>query len=205
MRRILALPLPIGGRKYQVANAVFELARRADSLEVENKGLKTQVPSMRLRLMKSYRRSMKRSLLNEITSIKLQISQLSGYRNAAVAEVKQLEDEVKRLEDAASQYPKELWAAVENFKQSAEFEGALSAAVERFKKSPEFHDIMGANAAYGAYGLVRKYKEKCPNLRSDYEKFQEDFNSSWFAELSLDAPFEDEEEAPPTSDAAPKA
>ncbi|GAA0164589.1 hypothetical protein LIER_20184 [Lithospermum erythrorhizon] len=85
--------------------------------------------------------------------------------------------EVKSLEDATSQHPKELWAVVERFNQSSEFEGAHSVAVDRFKKSPEFLDALGANAAYG------------------------------FAELSLDAlseDEEDEEEAPPASDVAPR-
>ncbi|GAA0142254.1 hypothetical protein LIER_03197 [Lithospermum erythrorhizon] len=78
---------------------------------------------------------------------KLLIRGTSSQRRAQ--EVQRPEGEVKRLEDAATQHPKKLWAAVENFKKSAEFEGTLSAAVECFKKSPEFLDALGANAAYG--------------------------------------------------------
>ncbi|GAA0155695.1 hypothetical protein LIER_13368 [Lithospermum erythrorhizon] len=57
--------------------------------------------------------------------------------------------------------------------------------------------------------FVRNYKEKHPSLRSDYEEFQEGYNSSWFTELSLDAPSEGEEEekgegeAPHSREAAP--
>ncbi|GAA0148249.1 hypothetical protein LIER_42986 [Lithospermum erythrorhizon] len=123
----------------------------------------------------------------------------------ATQEAKRLEEEVKRLEDEASQHSKKLWAAVENYKQSFEFEGALIVVVESFKKSSEFLDALGVNVVYGAYSFVRKYKEKYPELRSDYEEFQEDYNSSWFADLNLDAPSEDEEDeeaAPPSSNAA---
>ncbi|GAA0186317.1 hypothetical protein LIER_33605 [Lithospermum erythrorhizon] len=167
-------------------------------------------------------------LKEESSGFDIQITQLSGYRDVAIAEAsrttqeaKPLEDEVKCLEDVTSQHPKELWAAVENFKQSAEFKGALSATVdvtprhgapvERFKKSPEFLDTLGVNAAYGAYIFVRKYREKYPDLHCDYQEFQEDYNSSWFTELSLDAPSEEEDEeeeeegAPLANDAAPKA
>ncbi|GAA0159274.1 hypothetical protein LIER_16092 [Lithospermum erythrorhizon] len=95
-----------------------------------------------------------------------------------------------------------------DYKQSSEFEATLSASVDSFKKSPEFVDALGANVAYGAYSFVRNYKEKYPGLCSDYKEFQEDYNSSWFADLNLDAPSEDEEDkeaAPSSSDAAPKA
>ncbi|GAA0152375.1 hypothetical protein LIER_37479 [Lithospermum erythrorhizon] len=140
-------------------------------------------------------------LQSESSGFDLQIIQLNGYRDPAVAkassatqEVQRLKGEVKHLRDAASQHPKKLWVAIENFKQSVKFEGAFFAAVEHFKKSPEFLDALGANDAYGVCSFVRKYKEKYLGLRSDYEEFQEGYNSSWFSELSLDAPSEDEEE-----------
>ncbi|GAA0168222.1 hypothetical protein LIER_22987 [Lithospermum erythrorhizon] len=116
-----------------------------------------------------------------------------------------LDSNTRRSSDSkakASQHPKKLWAAVENYKQPLKFEAAISSAVESFKKSPEFLDVLGSNVAYGVYSFVRKYKEKYPNLRSDYQELQEGYNPSWFAELSLDAPSEyeeDEEEAPPTT------
>ncbi|GAA0169848.1 hypothetical protein LIER_24236 [Lithospermum erythrorhizon] len=151
----------------QVANVGFELARRADNLGEENKDLKAQAP------------------FEKVASLEEELAKLSGYRDAAVAkasrpiqEVQWLECEVKRLQDAASQHPKKLWAAVENYKQSFEIKAALAAAVESFKKSPEFVDALGANAAYGAYSFTS------------------------------DAPSEDEEDeetAPLSSDAAPKA
>ncbi|GAA0156144.1 hypothetical protein LIER_38221 [Lithospermum erythrorhizon] len=235
----------------QAASAGFELARRADRFEEENKDLKAQAPSEKtasleedltkvreelaesqqinallntknkklvedyLGLPKKHEEvtSQQDKLKEESSGFDLQITQLSGYRDAAIAEssratqvAKRLKDEVKRSEDAGNQHPKELWAAVENFKPSSEFENALSSDVERFKESPEFLDALGANAAYGVCSFVRKYKEKYPGLRSDYEEFQEGYNSSWFAELSLDAPFEDEEDeeqAPLVREAAP--
>ncbi|GAA0150668.1 hypothetical protein LIER_37158 [Lithospermum erythrorhizon] len=103
----------------------------------------------------------------------------------------------KRFEAASS-------AAVEDFKASPEFEAALLAAVERFKASPEFVDALGANAAFGAFSFVKSVKEKYPSIRSDFAEFRKDYESSWFAELDLDAPSneeEDDEEAPPTGDA----
>ncbi|GAA0158282.1 hypothetical protein LIER_15357 [Lithospermum erythrorhizon] len=83
-------------------------------------------------------------------------------------------------------------------------EDALSATIERFKKSPEFLDALGANSAYGAFSFVKKYKEKYPDLRSDYAKFQEDYKGSWFANLDLGASSSDdidEEDVAPTGDA----
>ncbi|GAA0147538.1 hypothetical protein LIER_36535 [Lithospermum erythrorhizon] len=149
----------------------------------------------------------------ESSGFDLQITQLSEYRDAdvveasrATQEVQRLEGEVKRLEDASSHHPKKLWATVENFKQSTEFESALSAAVERFKKFSEFLDALGANAAYGVCSFVRKYKEKYPDLLAGYIEFQEGYNPSCFVELSLDAPSDDEEdedEAPLASGAVP--
>ncbi|GAA0158530.1 hypothetical protein LIER_15530 [Lithospermum erythrorhizon] len=204
----------------QVANAGFELARRADFLGEENKDLKAlahsqKVASLEEELAKvrgelaesqrinvrltTERRKLMEDLLwlrkkhkevciqrdklqEESSGFDLQISQLSGYRDAALAEAsratkeaKQLEGEVKRLEDAASQHPKDLWADVENFKQSAAFKNTISLAVESFKKSPEFLDALGANVAYGAYNFVKKFKEKHLGLCVDYEKFQEEY------------------------------
>ncbi|GAA0142498.1 hypothetical protein LIER_03384 [Lithospermum erythrorhizon] len=151
----------------------------------------------------------------ESSGFDLQINQLSGYRDVVVTEAsratqetKRLEGEVKLLEDEAIQHPNKLWAAVENYKQSFEFEAVLAAAVESFKKSPEFLDALGANGAYGTCSFVRKYKEKYLGLRSNYEEFQEDYNSSWFVNLNLDAlskDEEDEEAAPSSNNAAPKA
>ncbi|GAA0165720.1 hypothetical protein LIER_21047 [Lithospermum erythrorhizon] len=140
-------------------------------------------------------------------------------------EVKELREEFQTLKDAATLHPKEIWAAVENYKQSAElqnallaavdkfkesreFEAALSAAVERFKTSPKFLDAMGANSAYGAFSFVKKYKEKYPDLRSDYEKFLEDYKGSCFTDLDLDASSGDEEDegdAPPSGNAPSSA
>ncbi|GAA0153212.1 hypothetical protein LIER_11508 [Lithospermum erythrorhizon] len=121
----------------------------------------------------------------ESSCFNLQITQLSGIRDVVLAkasrstqETKRLEEEVKRLEDVASQYPKAIWAAVENFKQTTEFEGALSTDVESFKKSPEFIDALGLMLLMG------------------------------LIDLNLDAPCkdeEDEEATPPSNDAAPKA
>ncbi|GAA0144549.1 hypothetical protein LIER_04969 [Lithospermum erythrorhizon] len=80
--------------------------------------------------------SQQHKLKVESSGFDIQIAQLSGYRDAALAEAsratqeaKRIEDEVKHLQDTVSQHPKELWAAIENFKQSVEFEGALSAIV----------------------------------------------------------------------------
>ncbi|GAA0141458.1 hypothetical protein LIER_02595 [Lithospermum erythrorhizon] len=201
----------------QVANVGFELARRADCLGEENKDLKAQDPSAKVtsleeelakvkaelagshrinvllnnekkKLMEDYLGLQKRhedatskldKLKAESSGFDVQITQLSRYKDAAVAEAYRTIQE-----------------------QSTEFESALSAAVERFKKSSEFLDALGANAAYGVCSFVRKYKEKYPDLHADYIEFQEGYNSSWFAELSLDAPSDDEEdenEAPPTS------
>ncbi|GAA0166174.1 hypothetical protein LIER_21393 [Lithospermum erythrorhizon] len=189
-----------------VANAGFELARKADCFGEENKDLRSQGPSWKTaeleeklarvkkkltkylrinvlhnteqkKLMEDYLglhkkheevSSQRDKIQEESSDFDIQITQLSGYRDAVVVEashvtqeVKRLEAEVKRLENAMSQNPKELWAAVENFKQYAEFEGALSAAAEHFKKSPEFLDALGANAAYWAYSFVRKYSFAC--------------------------------------------
>ncbi|GAA0168849.1 hypothetical protein LIER_23473 [Lithospermum erythrorhizon] len=145
-----------------MGNAGFELARRANSLDFENQRLMAQ------------------------------ITQLCGIRDAALAEtacareeVKELQEEVQALKDVAARHPKKVWAAVENYKQSAElrdtilaaveefkeskeFEAALSAAVECFTTSPEFLDTLGINVAFGAFSFVKKYKEKYPDLRSDF-------------------------------------
>ncbi|GAA0170862.1 hypothetical protein LIER_25035 [Lithospermum erythrorhizon] len=140
-------------------------------------------------------------------------------------EVKELREEGQTLKDTVTRHPKEILAAVENYKRSAElqnallaaveefkesreFEAALSAVVERFKTSPEFLDAMGANSAYGAFSFVKKYKEKYPDLRSDYAKFQEDYKGSWFTDLDLDASSSDEEDegdAAPSGDAPSSA
>ncbi|GAA0170419.1 hypothetical protein LIER_40957 [Lithospermum erythrorhizon] len=147
----------------------------------------------------------------------------AGETEASCAreEVRELKEEVQALKTETARHPKEIWAAVENYKQSAElqstllaaveefkesreFEAALSAAVERFKKSPKFLDALGANSTYGAFSFVKKYKEKYPDHRSDYVKFQEDYKGSWFADLDLDTSSsddEDEQDAPPASDA----
>ncbi|GAA0187301.1 hypothetical protein LIER_34589 [Lithospermum erythrorhizon] len=80
--------------------------------------------------------------------------------------------------------------------------------MESFKKSPDFIDALGANVAYGAYSFVKKFKEKHPGLHVDYEKFQKEYDPSWFAGLDLDAPSEDEDdekEAFPASDGPPQA
>ncbi|GAA0151240.1 hypothetical protein LIER_10000 [Lithospermum erythrorhizon] len=137
--------------------------------------------------------SQRDKLKEESSGFEIQITQLSGYRDAALAKASCETQEAKRLEDEVKK-----------------FENALSAAVERFKKSPEFLDTLGANAAYGAYNFVKKYKEKYHDLRSDHQELQVDYNSSLFAELSLDAPSEkedeeDEEGTPLASDATPKA
>ncbi|GAA0167244.1 hypothetical protein LIER_40340 [Lithospermum erythrorhizon] len=183
---IAADPSPSSFSPPDVANAGFELARIADYLGEENNYLK-----LLLRKQLHWRRNWLRDAA-------------VAKASSATQEVKRLEGEVKRLEDDTSQHPKKLWAAVENFKQSTEFEGALYAAVERFKKSQEFLDAMGANAAYGMWSFIIKYKEKYLGLHSDYEEFQEGYNSSWFVELSLNAPSEDEEEeAPPASEVDP--
>ncbi|GAA0187552.1 hypothetical protein LIER_34840 [Lithospermum erythrorhizon] len=156
-----------------------------------------------------------KKLKDESSGFDCQITQLCGIRDVALAEascareeVKQLREEVQDLKDATTRHPKEIWAAVENYKQSAElqstllavieesqkFEASLSAAVERFKKSPKFFDALGANSAYGAFNFVKKYKEKYPDLRSDYAKFQEDYKGSWFADLDIDASSSDDED-----------
>ncbi|GAA0141369.1 hypothetical protein LIER_02524 [Lithospermum erythrorhizon] len=169
-----------------------------------------------------------KKLKDESSGFDCQITQLCGITDAALAEascareeVKELREEVQALKDAATRHPKEIWAAVENYKQSAElqntllaaveefkesqeFEAALSAAVERFKTSPEFLDALGANSAYRASSFVKKYKGKYPDLRSDYAKFQEDYKGSWFADLDLDVSSSDdevEEDAPQAGDA----
>ncbi|GAA0144747.1 hypothetical protein LIER_05110 [Lithospermum erythrorhizon] len=184
----------------QLANAGFELAKRADNLEEENKGLKTQVLSKETV-----------SLKEEIEKLRGEITEshrinvlLSTERKKLVEDylgLRKKNEEVAFQQDklaaessgAASQHPKKLWATVENFKQLAEFENALSTTVERFKESPKFLDGLGANAAYGVCSFVRKYKEYS-NLRYDYIEFQEGYNPSWFAEVSLDAASDDEED-----------
>ncbi|GAA0145191.1 hypothetical protein LIER_36084 [Lithospermum erythrorhizon] len=84
--------------------------------------------------------------------------------------VKRVEEDGKRIEDAPSQRRKELWADVENYKQSLEFEGALSLVVEHFKKSLEFLDGLGANTAYGvcssSRGTRRSILTSAPIARS---------------------------------------
>ncbi|GAA0157797.1 hypothetical protein LIER_14984 [Lithospermum erythrorhizon] len=118
-----------------------------------------------------------------------------------------LEEELAKLKEdlAKTELQNAFLAVIEEFKESKEFDAALSADVERF---PEFLDALGANSAYGAFSFVKKYKEKYPELRSDYVKFQEDYKGSWFADLDLDASSnveKDEEDAPPTGDAPPSA
>ncbi|GAA0165486.1 hypothetical protein LIER_20879 [Lithospermum erythrorhizon] len=206
----------------QMANTGFELARRADNLEEENKGLKTRLLLRKLlrsrgELAESQRinvllNTKQKRLAEDYLGLRKRHEKLSGYGDTAVAEasratqeVKRFEGEVKRLEDLVSQCPKELWAAVKNFKQSSEFQNALSSVVDHFKKSLEFLKTLGAIATYGVCSFIRKYKEKYPGLLSDYKEFQEGYNLSWFADLSLDAPSEDEEEeeAPPSRERSP--
>ncbi|GAA0139728.1 hypothetical protein LIER_01216 [Lithospermum erythrorhizon] len=159
----------------KVASLEEELAKVKGEL-VESQQINVRLTTERRKLMEDFLRLRKKheevsiqrdKLQEESLGFDLQITQLSEYRDAALAEAsrtkekaKRLAGEVKRMEDAASQHPKELWAAVENFKQSAAFENTISLAVENFKKSPEFIDALGANAAYGAYSFVRKFKEK---------------------------------------------
>ncbi|GAA0165280.1 hypothetical protein LIER_20723 [Lithospermum erythrorhizon] len=158
------------------------------------------------------------------------VKKLSATRDAALEETKlarweveDLQKENESLKIAAAQHKKDIWAVVENykvstelqerfeaassvavedFKVSLEFEAALLAAVERFKASPEFNDDLGANAAFGAFSFVKSCKEKYPELCSDFAEFQKDYESSWFADLDLDASSseeEDEEDAPPSA------
>ncbi|GAA0163275.1 hypothetical protein LIER_19182 [Lithospermum erythrorhizon] len=60
-----------------------------------------------------------RKLKDESSGFDCQITQLSGIRDAALAEascareeVKELQEEVQALKDAATRHPKEIWAAV---------------------------------------------------------------------------------------------
>ncbi|GAA0172820.1 hypothetical protein LIER_26566 [Lithospermum erythrorhizon] len=151
----------------------------------------------------------------ESSNFDIQITQLSATRDAALEETKlarqeaeDLQKEKEVLKNAAARHKKDIWAAVENykvstelwerfeaascvavedFKASPEFEAALLAIVERFKASPEFNDALGTNAAFGAFSFVKRCKEKYPELRSDFPEFQKDYESSWFADLDLDA------------------
>ncbi|GAA0142313.1 hypothetical protein LIER_03243 [Lithospermum erythrorhizon] len=135
----------------------------------------------------------------------IQITQLFGIWDVALAEASCVREEIKELREESAELQNTLLAAVEEFKESREFEAALSAGVERFKTSPEFLDALGANSAYGAFSFVKKYKEKYPDLRSDYAKFQEDYKGSWFADLDLNASSsddEDEEGSPLPGDAS---
>ncbi|GAA0173582.1 hypothetical protein LIER_41552 [Lithospermum erythrorhizon] len=179
-----------------VANAGFELARRAHCLGEENKDLLSQGPSGKIaeleeesaRVKKELVEGQRINVLLKTEKKKLmedyfglhkkheEITLLSEYRDAVAAEASSATEEVNRLEAVVKRL--KVWAALENFKQSAEFEGALSVAVEHFKKSSEFLDALGVDVAYGAYNFVRKYKKKYPDLCSDYEKLQEYYNSS---------------------------
>ncbi|GAA0151701.1 hypothetical protein LIER_10362 [Lithospermum erythrorhizon] len=136
------------------------------------------------------------NLREESSNFDIRIIQLSATWDAALQETKlarqeaeDLQKENEVLKKSASRHKKDIWAAVENykvstelrerfeaassaaledFKASPEFEAALLAAVERFKASPEFNDDLGANAAFGAFSFVKSFKEKYPELRSDF-------------------------------------
>ncbi|GAA0147349.1 hypothetical protein LIER_36501 [Lithospermum erythrorhizon] len=121
-----------------------------------------------------------------------QITQLSAIQDASLAEIALARKEAEELQED----------------ESKEFEAAISAAVERFKASPEFVDTLGTNAAFGAFGFVKKYKDKYPELRFDFEEFQENYKSSWFTDLDLDAlssEEENKEDALPAGDAPPSS
>ncbi|GAA0150282.1 hypothetical protein LIER_09258 [Lithospermum erythrorhizon] len=146
-----------------VANAGFELARRADNLGEENKDLKAQAPFEKVASLEEELAIVKQELVDSQqinvllnTEKRKPIEDYLGLRKRYEEEAQRLECEVERLEDAVSQHPKKLWAAVENYKRSFEFVATLAATVEIFKKSPEFLDALGANVAYRAYSFVRK-------------------------------------------------
>ncbi|GAA0146921.1 hypothetical protein LIER_06751 [Lithospermum erythrorhizon] len=174
----------------EVVIAGFELARRANCIGEENKDLKAQDPSekvaslekelakVKAKLVGSHRINLllnteKKQLMEDYLGLPKRHEDATSQLDKLKAEISGFDLQITqlngRLEDVASQHPKKLWAAVENFKQSAEL----------FKKSPEFLDALWANAAYGVCTLFRKYKEKYPGFRADYIEFQEGYNPSW--------------------------
>ncbi|GAA0138714.1 hypothetical protein LIER_00406 [Lithospermum erythrorhizon] len=187
-------------------NVGFELVRRANSLDFENQQLLAQVPSEK-----------EASLEEELTKLKEDLAKSERINSSILTEKSKLNEDylglhkregVKELQEESAELQNTLLAAVEKFKESKEFKAALSTAVESFKTSPEFLDALGANSAYGAFSFVKKYKEKYPELRSDYAEFQKDYKSSWFADLDLDASSseeKDEEDASPAGDVPPPA
>ncbi|GAA0149352.1 hypothetical protein LIER_08550 [Lithospermum erythrorhizon] len=206
----------------------FELVKRANSLDFENQRLLAQLPSEKevsleeelAKLKEEYAKSQRISSSILATKRKINEDYLGLHKRFedVSTENQKLKDESSGFDyqitqlsaDAVARHPKEIWAVVENYKQSAElretvlaaveefkeskeFEAAISAAVERFKTSPEFVYTLGANAAFWAFSFVKNYKEKYPELRSDFAEFQEDYKNSWFANLDLDASSSEEE------------
>ncbi|GAA0164655.1 hypothetical protein LIER_20242 [Lithospermum erythrorhizon] len=174
-----------------MGNAGFKLARRANSLDFENKRLLAQLPSE------------KEALLEELAKLKEEYAKSQRISSSILADKRNINEDYlglhKRFEDVSAENQKlkdessdfdcqitqlmelreTVLADVEEFKESKEFEAAISVAVERFKNSPEFVDTLRANAAFGAFSFVKKYNEKYPELRSDFAEFQEDYKSSW--------------------------
>ncbi|GAA0171162.1 hypothetical protein LIER_25260 [Lithospermum erythrorhizon] len=189
-------PLEVCGAMYKhlikAANVGYAFLRRADRLDDENRDLQSHVPSNEVRV---------KELKVELVKVKKELDYDRRITITLNSEKKKLVDNAlelcKKLEE------KQLWAVVVSFKSSSEFENILSRVVEDFMESPEFHLALGCNAAYRVCNFVKKYKEKYPTLRSDYEEFQEGYDPSWFEDLSLDPPSSDEDEAAP-DEAAPK-
>ncbi|GAA0144150.1 hypothetical protein LIER_04667 [Lithospermum erythrorhizon] len=197
-------PLKVYG---DMCRHLIQLARRAKYLGEENKDLKAQPPSEKAA-----------SLEEELAKVKGELVESWRINVTLNTEKKKLVEDYlglrKKHKEVVSQRDK-LQSYSSGFDlQITQLSGywdvvVVEASRATKEKSPEFLDALGPNAAYVVYSFVRKYKEKHPVIRSDYEEFQEGYNSYWFAELSFDAPSEDEEEekgegeAPHTREVAP--